>query len=85
MIISNSKKRVGYISKSHIGKKHDYTLLKEIFPSSKHWFRKFNVFVDLGYLGIKKDYSCKKIEIPHKKTKNKPLTTVQKQQFPFQW
>jgi hypothetical protein len=78
MIISNSKKRIGYISKSCIGKKHDYTLLKEIFPSNKYWFRNFSVFVDLGYLGIKKDYSCKKVEIPYKKTKNKPLTTAQK-------
>ena len=78
MIISNSKKRIGYISKSFIGKKHDYTLLKEIFSPSKHWFRQFSVLVDLGYLGIKKDYSCKNIEIPHKKTKIKPLTFIQK-------
>jgi hypothetical protein len=78
MIISNSKKRIGYISQSFIGKKHDYAILKEIFLPSKHWFRHFSVLVDLGYLGIKKDYLCNQIEIPHKKTKTKPLTLVQK-------
>lgn len=80
MIISNAKKRIGYISNACIGKKHDYTFLKEMFPYKKNWFRSFSVLVDLGYLGIKKDYSCKKIEIPHKKTKNKPLTTQQKKE-----
>ena len=35
--------------------------------------------VDLGYLGIKKDYLCKHIAIPYKKTKLNPLTASQKE------
>jgi len=34
--------------------------------------------VDLGYVGIIKDYLCKHIAIPHKKSKTKPLTDSQK-------
>jgi hypothetical protein len=80
MIISDFKKRIGYISPSCIGKKHDYSFLKEIFSPSKDWFKTFTVCVDLGYLGIKKDYVCKKVEIPHKKKKNTSLTDDQKKE-----
>ena len=80
MIISDTKKRIGYISESCIGKKHDYTLLKETFPPAEDWFLGFILRVDLGYLGIKKEYKYKKVEIPHKKTKNKPLTVTQKEE-----
>ena len=34
--------------------------------------------MDLGYAGIIKDYLCKSISIPHKKTKNNPLKDTQK-------
>jgi len=80
MIICDKKKRIGYISESCIGKKHDYAFLKEKFSINKKWFINFTLLVDLGYLGIKKDYICKQIEIPHKKSKNVPLTTIQKEE-----
>ena len=46
--------------------------------------RKKKVKIDLGFLGFEKDYTCLKVSIPHKKSKNKLLTDVQKvenQQF----
>jgi hypothetical protein len=36
--------------------------------------------VDLGYLGIAKDYVCKSIMIPHKKRKKHQLTDEQKRE-----
>jgi len=53
-------------------------LLKEEFPPDENCFSNLNIKVDLGYLGIAKDYICKTISIPHKKTKNNPLTEEQK-------
>ena len=66
---------------------HDYGLLKEElhwYEEQKEWFELLEIFVDLGYLGIDKDFKIKKLNIPTKKprkSKNNPepkLTEVQK-------
>jgi hypothetical protein len=36
------------------------------------------VWVDLGFLGIAKDYPCLQVVIPHKSSKHHPLTPEQK-------
>jgi hypothetical protein len=59
---------------------HDYRFLKEEFPPEQNWFAKFNVRVDLGYLGMAKDYVYKSIMIPHKKRKKHQLTDEQKRE-----
>jgi hypothetical protein len=43
-------------------------------PQGHLWFDNHNIHVDLGFLGIGKDYSSERISIPFKKSKNKPLT-----------
>ena len=53
-------------------------MLKKEFPPNQPWFKNFNVKVDLGYLGIVKEYECQNISIPYKKSKNEPLTDEQK-------
>jgi hypothetical protein len=78
MIISTESREIKYISSCSGGRLHDYRLLKEAFPPDKDWFKNFFIKVDLGYLGIVKDYQCKNIAIPYKKTKNNPLTETQK-------
>lgn len=78
MLISTKSKVIKYISYCYKGKNHDFSVLNKEFPPHKHWFKKFNIKVDLGYLGIAKEYQCKSISIPHKKSKNKPLTEEQK-------
>ena len=78
MIISSENKRIDYISRCRIGKLHDYRFLKEVFPPDKGWFEHFNIKVDLGYLGIAKEYICQSISIPHKKKKKMELTEQQK-------
>jgi DDE superfamily endonuclease len=42
-------------------------MLKQELPPEVDWFADLNVFVDLGYLGIKSDYHGDQIAVPHKK------------------
>ena len=78
MLISTKDRVINSISYSHDGKQHDYKILKDTFASKHDWFKKFTLKVDLGYLGIKKDYNCAGIATPHKKIKLHPLTDSQK-------
>lgn len=67
---------------------HDYFLLKEElrwYEEQETWFDFIELFVDLGYLGIEKDFTIGKIQISFKKpkkSKNNPdpqLTDEQKE------
>ncbi len=78
MAIATKDKAIKYLSKIYVGTSHDFSMLKTEFPPAKGWFKKFNLKVDLGYLGIAKEYEYKSLSIPHKKTKNNPLTEQQK-------
>lgn len=72
-----------------MGAKHDYKMLQEEFPPLHPWFKHIRVWIDLGYIGFKKDYQSEKVEIPFKKpykTKNNPdpkLTDEQKEYNKF--
>lgn len=86
VIITYSSKIV-FLGDTNPGKIHDYKLLKDELPPNENWFKDVTVFVDLGYLGIAKDYSNNTtINIPHKKprkSKNNPnpqLTDQQKEE-----
>lgn len=79
MLISNESKEIFYLSKSFVGKTHDYSMLKDEFPDNKNWFEDFIVRVDLGFLGIEKDYKCKEVIIPRKRIKNKELSEIDKE------
>ena len=80
LMISNAAKRILYLSKSWVGKIHDFKLLKAEFPPAQKWFQKFRIRVDLGYLGIDKEYECKELMLPHKKPKKAELSAKQKQE-----
>ena len=56
MILSNPRKKVLYVSRCWVGKAHDYGMFKEEFPPDQDWLKNFCVRVDLGFLGIEKDY-----------------------------
>lgn len=67
---------------------HDYELLKEElhwYEGQRHWFELLEIFVDLGYNGIDKDFLIKQLHIPFRKprkTKKNPdpqLTDEQQQ------
>ncbi len=66
-VISDINKMILFIGYTVMGGIHDYRLLKQDFPNDIDWFSRFRVWVDLGYVGIQKDYSHCEILIPHKK------------------
>ena len=81
------KKFILFLGLTTQGSFHDYALLKEELPPELFWFEMLEVFVDLGYLGMEKDYEKAKVNIPHKKpkkTKKNPepkLSDEQKEQI----
>ena len=79
LIMSNVRRKILYLSKCWVGKVHDFKLLKLEFPPEQEWFKHFRVRVDLGYLGIDKEYVCKALSLPHKKPKKQELSVEQKQ------
>lgn len=77
-IMVNKKGVILHKTKHRNGKKHDYHLFKEKGPPSIA--PEVEVGVDLGYLGIEKDYPDMNVNIPVKKPKGKELTKKQKRQ-----
>jgi hypothetical protein len=80
VILSNSQKKVLYVSHCWAGKTHDYRMFNHEFPPTQEWFKEFRVRVDLGFLGIEKDYVCKELLLPNKKKKKQELTPDQKRE-----
>lgn len=78
VVISSPDTRILFISEVFVGKEHDYTLLKEVLPPGKPWFKAKRVRLDSGYQGFQNDYECNDYYLPHKKSKNKDLTEEQK-------
>lgn len=85
-VISNAAKFILFLGFTVKGKIHDYALLKKEFDPSKSWFENLSVWIDLGYLGFKKDYESQEVNIPHKKpykskkNPNPELTPLQKKE-----
>jgi hypothetical protein len=77
LIVSDEAKRILCLTQTKPGARQDYYRFKqsglgEVIPED------VGVWVDLGFLGIAKDYPCLQVMIPHKSSKNKPLTPDQK-------
>jgi len=81
---SDTKKRVLMIGETVPGSQHDYSILKEELDPATDWFASTECSVDLGYQGVKKDYSsAENIHIPHKKprkSKKNPDPQLTRQQ-----
>lgn len=69
-----------YVSYCWVGKTHDYAMFKQEFPPHQDWFKEFRVRVDLGFLGIDKDYRCQELFLPNKKKKKQALNPEQKEE-----
>lgn len=78
LALSNAQRWLLYVSPCWVGKTHDYRMLGEEFPAAEPWFSQFRLRVDLGVVGIEKDYPCKELFISHKKPKQQELTPEQK-------
>ena len=77
-IMVNKKGVILHKTKHRNGKKHDYHVFKKKGPPPVP--PDVEIGVDLGYLGIEKDYPDMKVKIPVKKPKRKELTKKQKRQ-----
>ena len=77
--MSNLDKKIIYLSEAYHGSCHDYAIMKKEFDyKHQNWFEDEQIWVDLGFLGIQKDYDAE-VMIPFKKPKNGELTQQQKQ------
>ncbi|UZR99951.1 transposase family protein [Chondrinema litorale] len=73
--MSTKEKKIKYLSYAYHGRSHDLSILRNEFDAKRGlWFDQLEVHVDLGYLGLDKDYGFKKLSIPSKKKRNKTLT-----------
>jgi len=77
LVVSDEGKRILCLTQTKPGARQDYYRFKqsglgEVIPDD------VGVWVDLGFLGIAKDYPRLQVVIPHKSSKNKPLTPLQK-------
>ena len=77
MTLSTPARKLLYLSPCWGGKTHDYRMFQVEFPPEQPWFEHFRLRVDLGFLGIEKDYVCKELLIPHKKPRTQELTPAQ--------
>jgi hypothetical protein len=79
LLVANLQKQILFLSYAYYGFIHDYTIMKSEFdPCLGYWFDEHHLYVDLGFLGIRKDY-CEKANIPCKRSKKHDLTPEQKQ------
>jgi hypothetical protein len=78
LVIANPDKRILFLSNPYCGSVHDYSILQSEFdPNDPLWFTENDIHVDLGFLGIKKDYEGSRIKIPIKrKRRNSKKETV---------
>jgi hypothetical protein len=75
ILISDKKKRIGYVGPTVNGKRHDYRMFKEEFPPPSVVFPKgISLWMDLGFVGVEKDYPDAIVIMPKKKPKGKELT-----------
>lgn len=66
-VMANACQMILFLGYTVFGRQHDYGLFKTEFPPDQDWFQTFKLWVDLGYLGIQKDYDALEVYIPHKK------------------
>lgn len=82
-LIAGEDTYIHYLGQTVRGSMHDYTLLKSEFDVNLGLFDDYRTLVDLGYLGMDKDYFTDSIQLPHRKlrkSKNKPHTELNQQQ-----
>lgn len=79
LIMSDRKKRIGFLSKTAEGKQHDFSILKalslpECIPKT------VRQRVDLGFQGYQEQYPLHSISIPSRKPRTRDLSPTVKEQ-----
>ena len=72
LVISNPNKRIHYLSEPFCGSVHDYAILNvEFSPDDPLWISGHDLYVDLAFLGIQRDYESEWFYIPIKRSRRK--------------
>ena len=71
----NKKGEILHKSNHEEGKQHDYTVYKDVHPTTP---KNVKNYYDLGYIGIEKDFPNVKTVLPVKKKRNTDLTEKEK-------
>jgi len=75
LIISDKNRRIGYLSPTVEGKRHDYRMFKDIWPPPVGKSQENTaLWLDLGFKGIENDYPDLNVAMPKKRPKGKELT-----------
>lgn len=79
LVISDKKKRIGFLSKTVEGKQHDFILLKALAPP-KHMPPKIKKHLDLGFKGWDDQFPGHCISMPQRKPRTRDLSQTVKEQ-----
>ncbi len=79
ILITDKNKKIGFLSPPEDGKRHDYSIIKDIFPQGL--FPKYiTLWLDLAFTGMDTDYPEASVMMPKKKPRGKELTAEEKAQ-----
>lgn len=78
LIISDRKKRIGFLSRTVAGKTHDFTMLKGLAPP-EYIPIKIKQHVDLGFKGYQKQYPDHCVSMPDRKPRTHELSQTIKE------
>ena len=79
LVITDRKKRIGFLSKTVAGKTHDFTILKEHAPP-KYIPKTVRQRVDLGFKGYHQQYPNHTVSMPVRKPRTRQLSRTVKEQ-----
>ena len=79
LVISSEKNRIAYLGKTTNGKEHDYAMFKDEFDP-KNIPKEITLWMDKGFIGVKKDYPETDVMMPKRKPKGKELSDYDKEQ-----
>ena len=79
IIITDKNKRIGFLSKTESGRRHDFDILKEHAPP-KYMPTNIKQHMDLGFKGYHAQFPCHKISMPERKPRTRELCKTKIQQ-----
>lgn len=78
LIISTKKKRIGFLSETVEGKRHDFTMLKALAPPRSIPVT-IKQHVDLGFQGYQQQYPDHTVSMPQRKPRTRELSETVKE------
>lgn len=79
IVITDKKKRIGFLSKTEGGKNHDFPMLKKYAPPD-NMPKKIKKHLDLGFKGFQDQFPGHEVSMPKRKPRTKDLTEFSKEQ-----